>query len=498
MIWRLWAFLSGAPLGVLVLWSILPQAELAAVYGAAAAGGALLLVVASWMARRRDAHELEGSGHALRAATAGWVAWPAVAAVRLDIGPGALPFAAIGLAWVAYAFWRHVRTDGPGPSAGRHLIRWAMEIGLGLGLVLVIGGVWAASDGGRVEPDERTRAAAWDLDAGVALGPESPCAPRASQATVLLDRGAGPRLADGGRTVWYEAATPDGITQVHRLSLESGEAHCWTCGEAGNNRRPSPHPSGNVVLFDTDRFATWRTPGDTEVMVVSGRGETGPARPARRVTFRPGSDESAFYDPSGRGMVWLRGVKGRASVRRAAIQTGHGGVLLTGEQDLFRAGAGWVVPLAWSPDARALVAARGHGLGPRRGEILDPATGQRRSLGANVAAGPAADFSADGSLMVMAETSTIRAAALVPESLGFAVARLSIVPTGARAGLSTGTALRWGDPAGGLVPVELGDDVSAWGAPTGVALAPQGDSLVLGQRRDDGAERLLQLDLDCG
>lgn len=498
MIWRLWAFLSGVPLGVLALWSILPDSGRPAVYAAAASGGVLTALLASRIARRRAAHDHEAAAHAMRAATAGWIAWPAVLAVRLDIGPGPLPFAAIGIAWVAYAFWRHARRNGPGPSAARHLLRVGLELSLGTIAVLVVGGIWAASDGGRIEPDERTRAAAFDIDAGVALGPEPACAPRAREVTVLSDRGAGPRLADAGETVWYEATGPEGRTQIHRLSLGSGVSICWTCGEAGNNRRPGPHRSGNIVLFDTDRFATWRTPGDTEVMVISGRGDSGPKRPARRVTYHTGADEHAFYDPTGRGLVWLRGAGGRASVRRASIQTGHGGVLLTNEKELLRAGAGWVVPLAWSPDARALVAARGHGLGPRRGELLDPATGVRRSLGASVSAGPAADFSTDGSRMILAETSTIRAVALLPESLGFAVARLPSMAAGARAELTSGTTLRIGDPTGELIPLLLREEIGSWGAPTGVALAPGADSLILGQRRGDGSERLVRLELDCG
>lgn len=497
MIWRIWAFFSGAPLGVLVLWSFQPSADRPWVYAAAAIGGLLMILAASWVVRRRAAHEQAGAGHAMRAATAGWLAWPAVAAVRLDIGPGAWPFALIGVVWLAYAFWRHTRSDAPAPGPVRHLVRWAAEFALGVLLVLVVGGLWAATDGGQVDPDERTRAAAFDIDAAVALGPERVCEMVPADVSVLSDRGRSPRLADRGQTVWFEAIEPDGRHQVQRLSLETGVSVCWTCDEPGNNRRPSPHVSGNVVLFDSDRYASWRTPGDTEVMVINGRGDSGPDRAARRVTFHSGPDENAFYDPTGRGIVWLRGERGRASVRRAAIQTGHGGIQLTNEQPLMRAGAGWVVPLSWSPDARGLVAARGHGLGPRRAELLDPASGARRSLGASLAAGSAADFSADGALLVLAETSTIRAAALLPESMGFALARLPSVAAGARAQLSTGTVLRFGPSGGELAPLALDDALASWGAPTGVSMAPEGDWLVLAQRRVDAAERLIRIDLDC-
>ncbi len=497
MIWRIWAFLSGAPLGILLLWTVRSAAGRPAVYAAALAGGSLMMLATNWVVRRRHARERAGAGHAMRAATAGWLAWPAVAAVRLDIGPGAWPYAAVGVGWVAYAFWRHVRSAEPAPGPGKHLVRWGTEFALGILLVLLIGGLWAATDGGRIDPDERTRSAALDIDSRLALGPERVCSVSKRAAVVLSDRGASPRLADRGQTVWFEAIEPDGRSQVQRLSLETGTTACWTCNEPGNNRRPSPHVSGNVVLFDSDRYASWRTPGDTEVLVISARGKAGPERGARRVTFHSGPDENAFYDPTGRGLVWLRGERGRASVRRATLQAGHGGILLANEQPLLRAGAGWVVPLAWSPDARALVAARGHGLGPRRGEVLDPATGVRRSLGGSIGAGGAAAFSADGALLLVAETSTIRAAALFPESLGFAVARLSTMTAGARSGLTSGTALRLGPADGELLPLRISDEVARWGEPTGVGLAPEADWLVLGQRRPDGAERLLRIDLDC-
>ena len=497
MVWRLWAFLSGAPIGVLLLWSAMPHAGRPAIYIAAVVAGAFLVGVASAFVRQRQARDSDGIGHALRAASAGWIAWPAVAAVRLDIGPGAWPFALIALAWVAFAFWRYARFDGPSPTPLRHLARLMGELALGWLVVVAIGGIWAASDGGPIEPDAGTRALAWSIDSGVALGPAHTCLPRAARTAVLSDAGARPRLSADGRKVWYEGQGPEGRAQVFALDRASGVTECFTCGEPGNNRRPAPNPMGEAVLFDTDRYATWRHPGDTEVMAIDARARKGPRRPSTRLTHDRGSDEHAFHDPGGRGFVWLHAERGRASVRRAVLGSGHGGIVLSNEQDLLRAGAGWVIPLAWAPDARALVAARGHGLGPRTGELLDVATGERRSLGTGLAAGSAISFSADGSVMAVAETSTIRAVALLPASFGFLLERLPSVAAGARAEWNAGTAIRVGDPRGTLTPLVLAEALANWGAPTGVSLSADATSLVLGQRDAEGRERLLEIALDC-
>ena len=497
MVWRIWVFLSGAPLGVLLLWSVMPEADRPAIYIAAFLAGAFLVGIASAFVRQRQARDSGGVGHALHAASAGWIAWPAVAAVRLDIGPGAWPFAGVALAWLALAFWRQGRAHGPSPSPLRHVARLMGELALGWLVALVIGGIWAATDGGRVEPDAELQALAWSIDAGVALAPAHACLPRAAQWAVLSESGARPRLSADARRVWYEGRGDDGRAQVFALDRASGAAECFTCEEPGNNRRPAPHPTRAAVLFDTDRHATWRHPGNTEVMAIDARERSGPRPRSARLTYSHGRDEHAFHDPTGGGLVWLHTERGRASVRRAVIGTGHGGIALTGEQDLMRAGAGWVIPLAWAPDARALVAARGHGLGPRTGELLDVASGERRSLGAGLTAGSSVGFSADGSVMAVAETSTIRAVALLPASLGFFLERLPSLAAGARARLTAGTTIRLGDPRGTLTPLVLAADLAGWGAPTGVSLAADARTLVLGQRDEQGRERLLELVLDC-
>jgi len=497
LIWRLWAFVSGTPLGILALWALMPRAGRREVVLAALVGGAAMVALTHVAALRREAHAPDGAGHAMRAATAGWLAWPAVWAVRFEIGPPAWVFAGIAVAWVGFAFWRQTRTVAPSLSPLGHLGRWGLEIALGTALALLVGGSWAAADGGVLEPDERVRAAAWDIDSRVPLGQEPVCSTTPTSVRVLASRGTSPQLSPDGRVVWVEAAGPDGRAQVTRVDLETDTSVCWTCGEPGQNRHPRPHPGGAALLFDTDRYATWRHPGVTEVMVVDTRGESGPAHPARRVTYRDDIDADAFYDPTGSGMVWVRAENGRATVRRAAIQTGHGGVQLTGETDLHRASAGWVVPLAWSADGRALALAHGHGLGPRRGELLDPATGERRSLGNHLGAGIPVAFSRDGSWLALAETSTIRAAALLPEALGFAVARLPRLAGRDPARLMEGTLLRMGPRDGELTAIALPPGVEAWGAPSGLTLSPDARTLVFAQRARNGEERLVWLGLDC-
>jgi hypothetical protein len=86
----------------------------------------------------------------------------------------------------------------------------------------------------------------------------------------------------------------------------------------------------------------------------------------------------------------------------------------------------------------------------------------------------------------------------VPGWLGFAAVPLTRAlalagPTG------RGSVLVTGDTGAELAPVALGA-AGEWGAPTGVALAPDGASVVVGQRRrtDGGVEeRLLRVTLAC-
>jgi hypothetical protein len=63
--------------------------------------------------------------------------------------------------------------------------------------------------------------------------------------------------------------------------------------------------------------------------------------------------------------------------------------------------------------------------------------------------------------------------------------------SGLRAGALDGSALH------PIVVAEGEAAFAGWGAPTGVSLAPDGRSAVLGQRAPDGSERLLRVALGC-
>jgi hypothetical protein len=244
------------------------------------------------------------------------------------------------------------------------------------------------------------------------------------------------------------------------------------------------------VLFDTDRFASWRSPAETEVMVASGRGTDAPRHPAHRITYSPGPDAHAIYDPSGSGLVWTHGGEGRFEVRRASILSGHGGLLLSQPLVLFRGRSAWVAPLAWSPDARTLVAGFGQPLAPLAGVQLDPASGERRRIPGGLVAG-SVSFSADGRVMAVASTRERGAARLLPGALGNVVARW---PTHAGVG-AEGTRVALGETGPAQVELELGDAAS-WGVPTGISLLPDASGFVLGQRNEAG-ERIVRVDLDC-
>ena len=495
MIWRLWALVCGVPIGLLgglALDAGGLDAGLVAFVAAAAAGALAMLALAS--AARRRHRGAARADHLLRATSAGWLALPLALAEWVDVGPGALVWLALALAWVVQAFWRHARGRRRAPGPLRQLLTVAGELCVGVVVALVVGGLWAATDGGPLAPSETVRRASWDVDATVPLDPAPSCAPRARSVAPLAE-GSRPRVDEAGEHVWFEAPGPEGRIQVYAVARAGGAAACWTCGEPGNNRHPAPSSDGTAVVFSTDRFASARHPLDTELMVMA-RPKGARRFVSRRLTHDTAIDDHAGYDPGGHGIYWLRARRGRAVVRRAGIQSGHGGLLLAGEEDLVRAHAGWAVPLAWSPDARALVTARGHGLGPLRGELLDPATGTRAPLGGSLAPGPSASFSRDGSVLALAETATIRAAALLPESVGFLVGRLRTFSRDAAPEITSGTVVRLGAPLGERVAVELGE-AAAWGAPTGVALAPDARGFALGQVRADGQERIVWVDLEC-
>jgi hypothetical protein len=429
------------------------------------------------------------TAHVARGASFGLAALPALLAAALRLGPPAWVWLGFVCAALAFALYRASRASTPAPGAAG-LVASALGVPvLSAGLVVCIAIAFGQLGERSPEPDDRLRAAALDLDSRVALQASGHCGPRVAEVVALTASGAAPRLDADGETLWFEARSDDGRYQLHRRA-RSGQVVCWTCAEPGNNRRPAPHPHGSGVLFDTDRFASWRRPGETEVMLASGRGDEGPRHPARRLSFLPGPDDHALYDPSGGGLLWSRGGSGRFEVQRASILGGHGGLLLSEPITLFRGRASWVVPLAWSPDGRTLVAGFGHPLTPLTGVQLDPATGDVRRIEGGLLSG-SVSFSADGRVMAVATTRAEGASRLLPSVLGNVIARWP----GHSAARAAGTQVLLGDPTGGLVPLELGE-LAGWGMPTGLSLLPDASGFVLGQRGVAG-ERIVRVALAC-
>ena len=427
-----------------------------------------------------------------RAWWACWAVLPALGAAWLGVPPGprawlaacaALP--AAGLAWGLLS---------PGPRRSALAFAAGAPAALVGGTAAVLAAGFAAASLGPDPPPlgEATAAAIYDLDARVATRPLPRCDARPAASRVLLERGAHPRLDADGARLWFDAPGEDGRRQVHRLELASGRAVCWTCGEPGNNRRPVPAAGG--VLFDTDRWATRAAPWNTELQQITATGEA-PRRPSRRLTYHPGRDDHALPGPGGGSVVWSRAVGGRFAVVSAGFQRAHGALLLDEPRVVAAGGAAWAAPLAWSPDARALLVGRGNPFGSWRAEALDPATGRTWELGADLAG---ADFSADGGRIVLAGTRPAGLLGRLPAGLGFALGPLALGP-GERGAARSGSTARTGDTGGEVSELALGE-LGAWGAPTGIALEPDGTGFVLGQRRaaEGGVqERLVRVTLEC-
>jgi hypothetical protein len=414
------------------------------------------------------------------------VALPALGAAWLGIGPPAAVWLAVAAAIVALGLVAGSRSLG---AAG-------FAVGLavsGLGVV-VLSALFAAFGHAPTPPPEERIAAVYDLDARVVTRPLPRCAPRAERVEVLAERGAHPRLDETAEFLWFDAETPDGRRQVHRLERASGEVVCWTCGEPGDNLRPAPGGARSVV-FDSDRDATWRTPLDTELYLARGHGDPS-RRVSRRLTFHPGPDDHALFHRSG-VIVWSRGVGGRHHVVSASLRSGHGGLLLGAPGEMWNGGARWAIPLEWSPDGRALAVGHGQPWAPLRTILLDPATDARRELPIGVPPGSAVAFSADGGWSFAAATRPSGMRARLPGWLGFLLARLAD-PADAEPRFS-GTSVLGGETAGELAPIELGE-IAGWGEPTGVAAEPDGKGFVLGQRRQAAGrveERLVAVQLAC-
>ncbi len=496
--WRLWGFASGAPLGALAALALLPSPSLA-VFEAALAFAALGVGGLAWVLARFGADEPERGRHTAHAASLAWLALPAAAVIWLGLAPSGPWLLGAVLVVLGAAALRAIRVRGPAQSVVRHAALLAGVLVLEVVLLLTLAGAIAVLGGPRPAPAEHFGPAAWDIDAGVPLGPVPACEDRVARVEMLLERGAHPALADDGAVDFFDAPGADGRRQVQRLDRRTHEVRCWTCDEPGNNRRPALAPAGRALVFDTDRHATWRTPADTELHWMGAGGAEPPPVHSRRLTFAPGPDDHPRFDPTGRGVLWTRGEGGRFLVVRAAIETGHGGLLLGPTVPVARGGVGWIAPLAWSSDARQLVSGRGIGIGPLRAVALDPAAEKRRVVTDRAAGSGAVSFSSDGSRMLVATARDVGPASLLPGGSGFLVGRLAPwLPVG-EVDASAGTGVQVSDDRGALRELQLGE-LASWGAPTGVALFPDGRSFVLGQRRpapDGEGERLVRVELAC-
>jgi hypothetical protein len=494
---RIWALLAGAPVGVLAALAAGAGSWLALEIGAIA--GALALALAVALAGRLASHEPERGGHLARAASVGLAAAPAAAFAWLSLQPGALVALAAVVAALAIRLLVATRAAGPGGGALRQLAAAAGALAGGALASLVAAGALAAL--AARGPDaaaahERARYV-YDVDAKVPLAPAPDCAPARASSEVLA-AGASPALTEGGAVVWFDAPGPEGRRQIHRLDRRTGAARCWTCGEPGNSRRPRATPNGASLVFETDRHATAFSPANWELHLVSARGEA--PRGSRRLTFDAAPDAFGFVDPGGRMLVWSSGAGGRYAVAAAALRSGHGGIVLGAPAPVVAGGAAWVAPLAWSPDARALVVVRGDPLGLDEAFAVDLATGREEKLGFGGARVAAASFSADGATLALATTRPAAAPSALPSALGFAVARVAALSAEETA-RRRGTGVRIGPPFADELPaVELGE-LASFGYPTGIALEPDARAFVIGQRRAGEAgieERLVRVELDCG
>lgn len=479
-----WSLLAGLPVGALAGWTLAGPGAASVAIGAAA-GGLGLAAGVHLLAR------LSGAAPTRLAAAAGlgWCALPALGACWLRLAPAP----AWWLAGVLLALAAALAAASGGIGPLRRLPSAALAVGAGtLGAVAVsaLAAAWGAPG---VVFDEARAAAVYDMDAEVATLPIPRCSPAPARVEVLLERGARPRASADGERVWFDADVA-GRRQIHSLERASGDLFCWTCGERGNNLRPAP--GLRAVVFETDRWASGWDPTNTEIHLLSTRAGR-PRHPSRRLTYAAGPDDHALLRDGGI-VVWSQRRDGRYQVVSARLRSGHGGLSLSSTALLAGGGAAWTAPLAWSPDARSLVVARGNPLGPPAASGIDFASGRQLGLGDSVAGGGAASFNADGGWLVVASAEPARLAGLLPGGLGALLAPLAAALE--RGGpLYRGSELRVGEPWGEGARLELGE-VAAWGAPTGVSLVPGEPRIVLGQSRrspDAVEERLVQITLDC-
>jgi hypothetical protein len=134
MLWRLWCFVAGLPVGLLAVLAASEEAGPRALVGGAVAAGALLATAASLIARRYDG-EVARPMHLATASSAGLIGLPACALALWSAAPGAGATCALLLGALAVALWRAARVHGP-CGRGRFLLA-ACLFPLGGGLALV-------------------------------------------------------------------------------------------------------------------------------------------------------------------------------------------------------------------------------------------------------------------------------------------------------------------------------------------------------------------------
>jgi hypothetical protein len=98
----------------------------------------------------------------------------------------------------------------------------------------------------------------------------------------------------------------------------------------------------------------------------------------------------------------VRRSAGRYDVVAASIRSGHGGLLLGTPGLLASGGAQWIAPVAWSPDGRMLLVARGNPFAPLAMEAVEPTRFERQLLGSDAAL--AGSFDGDGGWLDFATT----------------------------------------------------------------------------------------------
>jgi hypothetical protein len=491
LVWRAWTLLAGVPVGALGAWALAGPSSSALGIGAAL-GALALFGAALWIARLRDDDPARGA-HLAAASSAGLLALAPLGACLLGLGPGPGWWLAAVVLALGGALRRGALQHGPSGGARRQLRAAVASSALGAAAVTGVSGGLASLGAEELRFDEPRARAVYDIDADVVTRALPRCSPVPARVTVLREDGARPRVSRDGRHVWYDAAV-DGARQVQRLERATGEVVCWTCGEPGNNLRPYPGGPAAGVVFETDRHRTPWDPTNTELHVVSARGDA-PRAPSRRVTYGAGPDDHAIFAPSGATLVWSQRRDGGYHVVSAALRSAHGGLDLGREARMADGGAAWAAPLDWSPDGRSLVVVRGNPLRPLPALGIDFATGRVSALGG--VAGAAA-FNADGGWVVVTGARRARIAGLLPGQLGFLLAPLA-AEIERRAPLYRTTQLRMGEPWAEGAALELGE-LADWGAPSGVSQVPDEPVLVLGQQQvANGAhrERLLEIRLDC-